>query len=184
MSNHAKILIHTALIHEAKPIIQYFNLVQNKTYEPLKIYENDTYLLVVAGMGPKKTNETLPFIFEQFKIKKAINMGIAGCIDKNVKLGTLFCTNHSFENIKNATITTVDCAIDDASKLNTLLVDMESDSFLNNARKNLEEENIFVFKIVSDYLSKEIPAKDFVYNSIKKSILKWENVINPKTKLK
>lgn len=177
MPNTHKILIHTALYPEAKPIIQYFNLVQNKTYEPLKIFENDQYILVVSGMGQSKTNQTLPFVFEHFCIKKALNIGIAGCKDKTIKLGSLFCINHSLKDIQTATLTTVDKPLDDASHLETLLVDMEAESFLQCARKNLSEENIFVFKVVSDHLSKEIPNKSLVYNSIKKSISKWENMI-------
>lgn len=177
MLNSPKVLIHTALFPEAKPIIQYFNLIQNKLYEPLKIYENEKYILVVCGMGIKKTNEILPFIFEKFNIQKAINIGIAGCKDKNINLGSLFCCNKDLESISYATITTVNTPLDDSSLLNTTLVDMEADAFLNNAKLNLKDEDIFVFKIVSDYLSKEIPDKSFVYNSIKKSIPKWEIVI-------
>lgn len=177
MPNTHKTLIHTALYPEAKPLIHYFNLIQNKTYEPLKIFENDTYILVVSGIGQEKTNEVLPFIFEQFEINKAVNIGIAGCKDESIKLGTLFCTNHQLPNIQTTTLTTVNSPLEDASKLTTQLVDMEAQSFLENARKNLEEENIFVFKIVSDYLSKKIPDKNFVYNSVKKSISQWEIVI-------
>ena len=177
MPNTHKTLIHTALYPEAKPLIQYFNLVQNKSYEPLKIFENNQYILVVSGMGQVKTTDALVFVFEIFNINKAVNIGIAGCIDKRIKLGSLFCTNHSLPNIQTASLTTVDEPLEDASLLKTLLVDMEAKSFVQCARKNLNKENVFVFKIVSDYLSKEIPDKSLVYNSIKKSIPKWENVI-------
>jgi len=176
MSTH-KTLIHTALYPEAKPIIQYFNLIQNKSYEPLKIFENEQYILVVCGIGREKTNQILPFIYETFNICKAVNIGIAGCKDKQIKLGTFFCTNQKLETIPNATLTTVDEVLEDENKLNTTLVDMEADSFLAVSNKNLEAKNIFIFKIVSDYLSKTIPDKSFVYNSIKKTIPKWENVI-------
>lgn len=177
MSITKKILIHTALYPEAKPIIQYFNLIQNKSYEPLKIFENNKYILVVSGMGRKKTNDVLSYMFEQFSIKKIINIGIAGCKDTSIKLGTLFCINHIMENINTTTITTVDRPLTDDVELKTVLVDMEADMFLEVSKTYLDEENIFVFKIVSDYLSDKIPDKSFVYNSIKKSIPKWENVI-------
>ena len=170
-------LIHTALYPEAKPIIQYFNLIQNKIYEPLKIFENDKYILVVCGIGKENTDKILPFIYESFQINKAINIGIAGCKDTSVKLGTLFCTNKTLDEIPSTDITTVDIALDSEKNLKTTLVDMESQYFLQISQKNLEVENIFVFKVVSDYLSKQIPDKSFVFNSIKKSIPKWENVI-------
>ncbi|NQY93368.1 MAG: nucleoside phosphorylase [Campylobacteraceae bacterium] len=176
MSNH-KTLIHTALHPEAKPIIQYFNLLPNKTYEPLKIFENENYILVVAGIGRTQTKNILPFIFDNFKIKKAINIGIAGCKDKSVKLGTLFCVNQTVKDIQTTTITTVDSPLDDVSLLHTTLVDMESEEFLQISKTYLNPKDIYVFKIVSDYLSKNIPDKSFVFNSIKKSIPKWEIVL-------
>lgn len=177
MSLTKKNLIHTALYPEAKPIIEYFNLIQNKSYEPLMVFENNKYLLVISGMGRSKTNDVLSYMFEQFAIKKAINIGIAGCKDKSIKLGTLFCVNQIIENINTATLTTVDKPLTNDVELKTTLVDMEADMFLEVSKKNLDEENIFVFKIVSDYLSDKIPDKSFVYNCIKKSIPKWENVI-------
>ncbi len=177
MSIRYKTLIHTALYPEAKPLIHYFNLVQNKTYDKYRIYENDKYILVVSGIGCQNVDKVLPFIYEQFDINKAINIGIAGCKDKSIKLGSLFCTNQNLKDINFQTLTTVDKPLDDESKLNTTLVDMEAESFLNISKNNLDEKDIFVFKIVSDYLSKEIPNKSFVYDSIKKTIPKWLNMV-------
>ncbi len=176
MSKH-KTLIYTALYPEAKPLIHYFKLIQNKTYEPLKIFENETYILVVGGIGRNQTEAILPFIYENFEINKTINIGIAGSKDKSIKLGSLFCVNHVLNGIPRTTITTVDAPFDDSSLLETTLVDMEADSFLTVSKKYLSQKDIYVFKVVSDYLSKNIPDKSFVYNSIKKSIAKWEIVI-------
>jgi len=173
----SKILIHTALYPEAKPLIQYFNLVQNKTYKPIKIFENEKYILVICGVGQEKTKQLLPFVYETFSIHKAINIGIAGCKDKSIKLGTLCCTNRSIDGICTESLTTVDEALDDEKRLHTTLVDMEAKIFLEISLKNLHEKDVYVFKIVSDYLSKKIPNKSFVYNHIEKSICKWENVI-------
>ena len=177
MSQRYKTLIHTALYPEAKPLIHYFNLVQNKIYDKYRIYENDKFILVITGIGCQNTEKILPFIYENFNINRAINIGIAGCKDKNIKLGSLFCTNQHLENIKFETLTTVDEPLVDETNLNTTLVDMEAQSFLNISKNNLNEKDIFVFKIVSDYLSKEIPDKSFVYNNIKKTIPKWENMV-------
>jgi len=173
MPNSPKTLLHTALYPEAKPIIHSFNLIQNKLYEPLKVFENDDYILVVGGIGKDKTKQCLPTVYENFNISKAVNVGIAGCKDTRVKLGSLFCTNQTLEGIEKGSITCVNTPLDDATKLDTLLVDMESDAFLEISRNYLKDNNIFVFKIVSDYLDTKIPDKSFVYNSIKKSIAKW-----------
>jgi len=176
MSKH-RTLIHTALYPEAKPLIHYFKLIQNKIYEPLKIFENENYILVVAGIGRNQTQAILPFMYETFEIDKTINIGIAGCKDKSIKLGSLFCVNQILNDIPTTTITTVDTPLEDSSLLETTLVDMESDCFLEISKKYLPQKDIYVFKVVSDYLSKNIPDKSFVYNSIKKSIAKWEIVI-------
>ncbi len=176
MSTH-KTLIYTALYPEAKPLIQYFKLIQNKTYEPLKIFENEIYILVVGGIGKNHTQAILPFIYENFEINKTINIGIAGCKDKSIKLGSLFCVNQILKDIPKTTITTVDIPLEDSSLLDTTLVDMEAGSFLEVSQKYLSQKDIYVFKVVSDYLSTNIPEKSLVYNSIKKSIAKWEIVI-------
>mgnify|MGYP000583073080 CR=1 FL=1 len=177
MSNRYKTLIHTALYPEAKPLIHYFNLIHNKSYDKYRIYENDKYILVVSGMGETNVNKVLPFIYDNFKINKAVNIGIAGCKDKSIKLGSLFCTNHNLKDIKTTTLTSVNAPLDDESKLTTILVDMEAESFFEISKNNLNEKDIFVFKVVSDHLSKKIPDKSLVYNSIKNSIAKWESVI-------
>jgi len=71
----------------------------------------------------------------------------------------------------------VDEPLDDKDKLDAMLVDMEAKSFLHVSKQYLKDENIFVFKVVSDYLDKTIPRKEFVENLIKNSIKSWENYI-------
>ncbi len=170
-----KTLIHTALFCEAKPIIEHFKMQCLQT-KPYRIYHKNDMLLMVSGMGSEKALH-IEDIFEINHIKQAINVGIAGCKDKDVAIGSLFCTNHRLEDMCYATLSCVDEPLYDKEQLSSMLVDMESKSFLHVSKQYLNDENIFVFKVVSDYLDKTIPSKEFVENLIKNTIKSWEKYI-------
>ena len=167
-----KTLIHTAFFTEAKAIVEYFglNCTHTKTH---KIYSNQEIVLFVSGMGRKNTLH-VEEIFRDFEIKRAINIGIAGCKNRDREIGSLFCTNQKLTDISYADITSVSKPLNDKSVLKTTLVDMEAEAFLEVCKKELSMESIFVFKIVSDYLDTTIPKKEFVENLIKNSIKKWK----------
>jgi nucleoside phosphorylase len=168
MSNPHKTLIHTALIYEARPLIQTLKLRQN-TLLPT-IYENDMYILVVSGIGKNNTTESLETLFKKQAFKRAVNIGIAGCKEKEIPIGTLFCTNQQLKTVPNATISCVTEPLDAKSSLSSLLVDMESDAFLEVCTKYLPQNECFVFKVVSDYCNSDIPKKSFVIDLIQKQI--------------
>lgn len=168
-------LIHTALLPEAKPIINYYKLVLDEEINQYKVYKNKNIILIVSGIGKVKTKSALRFVLDRFEIIKAINIGIAGCKDESIQIAEFFCTNKQLNNINHTTLTTVDEPLDDKNKLQTTLVDMEAEYFLEILDNRFED--IYVLKIVSDYLSKEIPKKGFVYDIINKSLKKWKNLI-------
>jgi nucleoside phosphorylase len=87
VSNLSKTLIHTALLCEAQPIIQYLKLLKNKDVP--NMYENETHILMVSGIGKTATLKALTPIFNNYPVKKAINIGIAGCQDNTLAIGTL-----------------------------------------------------------------------------------------------
>jgi hypothetical protein len=157
-------LIHTALFAEAKPIIEKLRLqfVQKKPY---RVYRNKNIILVISGIG-KKTY-ILKDIIEEYNFKKAINIGIAGCRDKNITIGELFSTIDKLDNIPYGSITTVDKPIDNPKEIKTLLIDMESKYFLDLTK---DIDKVYVFKIVSDYLDTTIPSKRFVWKIIENSL--------------
>ena len=168
-------LIHTALFAEAKPLIEYFKM-QCLQKKPYRIYTKNHLLLVVSGMGAKNTLH-VESVLKRFCINKAINIGIAGCKDKNIEIGSLFCINHILNDINTTNITSVTKPSGHDIGLETTLVDMESSSFLNICQKVLKPEDIYIFKVVSDYLDTTIPEKKFVENLIKNSIKKWEKYV-------
>lgn len=173
MSN--KTLIHSALLCECQCLIDFFKLKQDKSCSAFKLYHNETIVLVVSGIGKENTINALRFAFEHFAIKKAINIGIAGCKDKAIKIGTLFCTNKHIENLHFTTLTTIDKPLDEKDNLKTTLVDMEAFYFEEYCKQYCE--NITVLKVVSDYLDTNIPKKSFIIDLMRKSFNQWKNLI-------
>lgn len=177
----SKTFIHCALLCEAQPIINFLKLQQNKSVQNLPIGnklfsdENQDYILIVSGIGKENTIKSLDFIYKNYKIKKAINIGIAGCSDSSIKIGTLFCTNKLLTNINFANITTVDEPLESDENLETLLVDMEAKYFIEKSKEHCDE--IFCFKVVSDYLDTQIPKKSFVIEIIENCKTKWKDYL-------
>jgi len=164
-------LIHTALFAEAKPIIDHFKL-KFITKKPYRVYKNKNIILIVTGMGEK--TYILKEILKKHKIDKAINIGIAGCKNKNIEIGTLFCTNKRLKDIPYATLTTSTKPINNPNKIQTTLVDMETKYFLE-VTKDIKE--VYIFKIVSDHLKIKIPQKEFVHQIIKNSLQNLQKYI-------
>jgi len=120
-------------------------------------------------MGSKKTLQ-LKDIFKNYEVKKAINIGIAGCKDSTIEIGTLASTTHKLEHISFMDITSVNTPLNDSTKLDTMLVDMEAETFLHVSQEFLHVDDIYIFKIVSDHLDTTIPKKEFVWNIIEKNL--------------
>ncbi len=174
-------LIYTALLPEAQSLINFLKLKQDSNVQDLpngnKLFtdENNEYILIVSGIGKENCEKSLNFVYKNYKIKKAINIGIAGCSDASIKIGTLFCTNRLLPNINFASITTVDTVLESDENLETILVDMESSYFQEISKKYCN--NIYTFKVVSDYLEINIPKKDFVIKLIQGSLEKWKKYL-------
>ena len=173
----SKRLIHTALLCEAQSIIEFYKLTQDNSVEnkSIKIYSNDELVVLVGGIGKENTIQALEYVFAHYDISKAFNIGIAGCSDSSVKIGTLFCTNKFLPSINFAPITTVDEPLESDESLETLLVDMEAQYFIYECKKHITD--IYVFKVVSDYLEAKIPKKAFVLELIKDSFATWKKYI-------
>lgn len=172
-------LIHCAFFAEAKPIIEHFKLqcIQSKPY---KIYAKENIILIVSGMGQEKTSLHVKEIFEKYSICKAINIGIAGCKNQNIEIGSLFCTNHELNFINYASLTTVNKPLNDRTSLKTTLVDMEADSFISTCKDYLDIKDIFILKVVSDHLDTTIPKKEFVWKIIEKNLSNIKKIVTLK----
>lgn len=161
-------LFHTALFAEAKPLVEHFSLTCTQT-KPYKIYKNESIVLCVLGMGAKNTFHVKE-LFALYPIQKAINIGIAGCKKRDIKIGTLFCTSHKLQDVPHETLTSVHEPLSDASMLETTLVDMEAQAFVFTCREFLDIKDIYILKIVSDHLDTNIPKKEFVWKIIEQNL--------------
>lgn len=159
------ILIHTALLCEAQTFIEVLKL--KKINSTPKIYTNDKYLVLIGGVGQDNTLNSLEYIFQNYKISKAINIGIAGVTNKDIKIGELFCCNKKLDTIKWLPLKTVDTAKVEKDLNENSLYDMEGKYFLDICLNNLDKNDVFIFKVVSDYLCDEILPKDFIKKLIK-----------------
>ena len=169
-------LIHVALFIEAKPFIELFNLKQYDT-KPFKIFKNDDFVLIVSGLGKQNTLKALELIFENHQITQAFNIGTAGCSDRSILLESLFCTNRDDTILDYLPCTTVDTP-QTSTQEKPMLYDMEAYYFLEVSEQYLQEQNIYVLKIVSDHCDDSVFKKEIVYNMIKRNIQKIQEVIN------
>ena len=160
-------LIHCALLCEAQVFIEYFKL--KKINSNPKIYINDTFIIVISGVGEINTIKALEYCFTTYNISRALNIGIAGSKNKNFKIGTLFCTNKILDDISYSTLYTSDNIVEYKDKQDEVLYDMEAKYFYEITKKYLDEDEIFIFKVVSDYLQKDILRKDFIKSLIFKN---------------
>lgn len=168
------ILIHTALLCEAQIIIEKYKLIKINSFP--KIYKNDTMIVVVGGVGRENTRFALEYIFEKYEIKKGFNIGVAGCSDRRYEIGTLFCTNQNLKSISFMKLQTVDFPQKEISTAKGLF-DMEGEYFLQIAQKYLQNRDIYIFKIVSDYLDNEKLDKNFVKKLIQNVLNDFKNYL-------
>jgi len=162
-------LIHTALPAEAKPIVGAFGLTCKST-APFLLYANTRAALVVSGIGREKTRHALAYALEYYAPEVMVSVGIAGCTQKDISLGTLFCTSNAKLHIPYATLSTHDVPVGESNTSETTLVDMEADAFLQSVPCGVEA---YVFKVVSDHLCPTPPTKAQVGGWIGKSIGQW-----------
>jgi len=162
-------LIHTALCAEAKPIAGTFGLTCKST-KPFLFYTNATTVLVVSGVGCEKTRLALAYTLARYEPEVMVSVGIAGCTDVSIPVGTLFCTSHAHLPIPFATLSTYDVPVDEKNRPKTTLVDMEADAFVQSVPCGVEA---YVFKVVSDHLNPVRPTKGQVGGWIGRSIGRW-----------
>ena len=162
------ILIYTALLCEAQSFIEYYKATKINSLP--KIYTNNNIIICIGGVGKDNTIKSLQYIFNHFNIQKAFNIGIAGILDKNIKIGELFCTTHKLNLIPFKHLVTVSKPqLKDNAKEN-ILYDMEGEYFLDYCLNHLLKEDIYIFKIISDHLENNKLNKEFVKQLIFKKL--------------
>lgn len=148
--------------------------------EHTNIYTNGALILAITGMGAKsvdKLKQTFA-LYPPTKDAKIINIGIAGCSDESVaigtvfKIGTLYFNNSALDLNGGASCHSFNEVQKD--KFAGFLCDMEGFFIASEAVQYIDKENIKVYKVVSDHLKDAtIPNKTQLNEWIQK-VYKYE----------
>ena len=164
-----------ALSAEAKPIIENYKLqlIDSK----LQVYKNETILLIISGIGKINAIIATTHLASKYNPKIFINIGIAGTKESNISIGDVFLVNKIYDietnryyfpdmlyklDMSERDISTSIKPLDNPALLSTSLVDMESSGFFIAAARFVTNENIFIIKVISDYLDITIQNKETV----------------------
>jgi len=185
VSRKPGILIHTALSSEAKPIASRFNLRQHET-KPFRIYRGkgpggSALTLLVSGVGRNKCTAALESVFGNAgpgTYRMALNVGMAGCNDRNIRKGSVFSTHGGLPGLPELPLFTSDSAVKSLEYSGSCLVDMEAEYFLDICENHIPGNRLFVVKVVSDYLDDFILPAGEIGKLIENSISSWEFVLD------
>ena len=164
------LVITTAHHREALPIIQKYELKQNRNFSARPVFESSSIRLVVSGIGNLNAAIATTLAYSDLNplhTHAALNFGICGG-DKTLPLGQLFQINKIFSSslqkswypdmvlklgLPEASIETREHAFvdGDSSPLAMPLVDMEAAGFFEAARNFVAPSRIFIIKLLSDH---------------------------------
>ncbi len=173
-------MIHTALLAEARPIIRYFGLHQSET-KPFKLFRSAQILLIVSGVGKESTQKAVKWVTDRFQLSSAINIGMAGCNDADMKIGTFFSVQGGPDTALRLPLHTssIPLKINECEFSESILVDMEASHFISSLIHVLDTSNIHVLKVLSDHLSDTIPDRAFIDGLIENTLPQWTSLVDP-----
>lgn len=195
-------IILSALKAEAIPLINYYKLVPNNSIG-LQMYKNDLLTILITGVGKKNVNKALKEYLKKSKnIEEAkfINIGIAGGVKGNCKIGEMFFINKVFDdylevdyniktgkrpNILENHVTTVFEPILNNGQGREGLVDMEAYEICSVLSDFNQLNKVIIIKIVSDFMdsdTKYLNSKQ-IQKLIKKNLYDIDIFLNDNSKL-
>ena len=185
----------TALIIEARPLIERFNLKRDNQFKEFELFKGDNIALIVSGVGKTKSADAtaaLATYLEDPSELTFVNFGTAG--SKALPVGSLHICNKIYDNnsertwhlklppehgLNEVSLETHDKAVssenDKAS--DAQLVDMEASGFYEAASRFVPANHINVLKIVSDRLSDKAFSKKFVIDLISNQLSSIEDYL-------
>ena len=179
--NSFKLIIIIALLEEAKPFIKQFKL-QKWDNSRLRVYENDSILLVISGIGSDAITIAVGYaaaVASCYRQLFWLNLGSAG--HQNYRIGTVVLPAEVRDSVSNLAFypTHIIPGNFKRDKLRTLKIpsqkymqgtcfDMEGYSFCIAASKFSLSDYIQVIKIVSD--NEQKPLSEFRKDTLKKAI--------------
>lgn len=195
-------IILSALKAEAIPLIKYYKLVHNNSIG-LQMYRNDLFTILITGVGKKNVNKTLKEYLKKTKNieqAKLINIGIAGGVKGNCKIGEMFFIDKVFDdysevdyNIKTCNrpnllknrVTTVFEPVLNSGQKRRGLVDMEAHEICTVLSDFNYLNKVTIIKIVSDFMdldAKYLSSKQ-IQKLIEKNLVDIDIFLNDNSKL-
>lgn len=146
------LLFFVALLEEAKPLIERYNLQKKQN-----IYVNDQIKLIITGCGPFNACKMV----ERYGSKEDLFVNIGTCYSNDQDVGSLFVVGKvsmgkqslfpKFSFRVKQRIASIKTVMEPKESYNTpSLVDMESYGFFFSANAFVPAEEILLIKIVSD----------------------------------
>lgn len=195
-------IILSALKAEAIPLINYYKLSPNNSIG-LQMYKNDLLTILITGVGKKNVNKALKEYLKKSKNideAKFINIGIAGGVKGNCKIGEMFFINKVFDdylevdyniktgkrpNILENHVTTVFEPILNNGQGREGLVDMEAYEICSVLSDFNQLNKVIIIKIVSDFMdsdTKYLSSKQ-IQKLIEKNLYDIDIFLNDNSKL-
>jgi len=184
--NKYKFGIICAMHEEAEKIISEFSLRKVNSF-PFEEFENDSMILIKSSIGKVASSAATTRIIEKYNPTYIVNIGLAGAINKNLKVpdaflvGSIFqhdvmidiepyktdlymnlnCRKINFYNGDYLTLATGDQFIEDGAQIKADIVDMEGFSVAYICNKYTLEPPILI-KGISDYTDNDSSEDIFI----------------------
>ncbi|GIM48106.1 hypothetical protein DNHGIG_36550 [Collibacillus ludicampi] len=187
----------TALYSEAKPLIDYFQLKKLHSSTRFQIFANEKITLIITGVGIFSASIATAHLLTLNRVKDEdifINIGICGTAHDHFQIGQpLLChtiihhdTNQTFypdilikHNLKECALETFSQPVhlDMKTCITGDVVDMEGAACFAAASTFLAPHQIYVLKIVSDFLDEAQITPQSVSSLIKDNIPALERLM-------
>ena len=181
--------IISALRAEAEPLVDYYKLEQDLSYD-YPVYKGDDIRIICTGVGRKNIRRVLINFYSKLSKNpnyQFINIGIAGAKKGVFKVGqaliidsvsddksdSIYQLNNVFESqILTQNITTVSEPVTNGGNKYCTLVDMEAHEICTVVDSYDDLENLFIIKIISDFMdvSRDYFSFDTVYDLVDNNI--------------
>ncbi len=188
------IYIAVATQIEAKPLITKFNLKKDNSFKKFQLFKNTHYTLIITGVGIIESAIALTHTLKEMNINERdifVNLGICGAKSSLFSIGDIVLVNkitcsvntkpyypdilfkHSF---KEGSLESFFKLVSKKDDINGDIVDMEGVGVFQSASCFFKHNQIYILKVVSDYLDKNTLEKEFIYTLIDNTIdevFKW-----------
>ncbi|HHW48064.1 MAG TPA: nucleoside phosphorylase [Clostridiaceae bacterium] len=192
------VLLVTALMAEAVPLIEYFKLKKDMGIHAYAVYRNSDIALIVSGVGKIRSAAALAYLCALYHVTEKdilMNIGFCGSGSRKHPLGTLLLINKITDmdtgkdyypdvfcgrDFPKESLRCYSRAVreDDVSQGTDIFCDMESSGFIETAKKFVYAHNIVILKIISDYLEPHYLNQELLKNYIREHVPMVESIIN------